>query len=109
MNIKKVAVAFATSRQKGLLEGEKLFLITPTGIISGCPILQGDSSSPLLKDPSIKILSSMFSADPDSKAIVGDDSVFLLCQATVRQGVHTTDFPYLFVRFDSVIGFSFGH
>ena len=94
-----------------LLFDNKLILATPSGIIMGTPVFDEKSTEELPFTNFINSLGSIYREDHDiseDARLEGNDGYLYLKDVTIRNGVHCTSLPYMWVFYDQIVGVSIG-
>ena len=107
---KQIILGLATATDLEVLKNNKLFLVTPIGIISGRPCDENNTAENVDGASFLSSLTEKLVEDFDSENIEGNDGFLTLTDVTVQMaGNFTYSLPHLVVFYDQIIGVTLGN
>ncbi len=87
-------------------EGNELALVTAAGIIFGTPLFHTERHKSHKEEIVLEKMGMLLDSTPGT--LICNEFVFILRDVRIRNGMDIATFPFLFVRFDSVLACAVG-
>lgn len=107
---KQIILGLATATDLEVMKNNKLFLVTPIGVISGYPYDGNNARKDVTGAAVLSTLTEKLVEDFDLENIEGNDGFLTLTDVTVQMaGNFTYSLPHLVVFYDQIIGVTLGN